>query len=100
MCVLTSLYVRVCPCSGPAEHACRLRGVRPARPQAERAAAGHLPAGHLSDQPVPAARADPLPPGQRPAVRRYVPQLAAQRLRHVRTRLGGVCKSKNTSGVC
>lgn len=83
-------------CSGPAEHADGVRGVRPARAEAERAAARHLPAGHLSDQPVPAAGAEPLSPGQRPAVRRHVPQLAAQRLRHVRgacfTRIGEAVK--------
>ncbi|TKS66190.1 Dystrophin [Collichthys lucidus] len=47
---------------GSGEHADGVRGVRPARPEAERAAAGHLPAGHLSDQPVPAAGAEPLAP--------------------------------------
>lgn len=66
--------------SGPAEHADGVRGFRPARPEAERAAAGHLPAGHLPDQPVPAAGAEPLAPGQRATVRGHVSQLAAQRL--------------------
>lgn len=69
--------------SGPAEHAGGVRGVRAAQFEAERAAAGHLPAGQLSDQLVPAAGAEPRPPGQRPAERGHVPQLAAQRLRHV-----------------
>lgn len=67
-------------CSGPAEHAAGLRGAGPARPEAERAAPGHLPAGGLPDQPVPAAGTEPLAPGQRPAVCGHVPQLAAQRL--------------------
>lgn len=71
-------------CSGPAEHAAGVRGVRAARPETERAASGHLSAGGLPDQPVPAAGAEPRSPGQRPAVRGHVPQLAAQRLRHVR----------------
>lgn len=60
-----------------------MRGVRTAQSEAERAAAGHLPARQLSDQFVSAAGAEPRPPGQRPAERRHVPQLAAQRLRHV-----------------
>lgn len=71
-------------CSGPAEHAAGVRGVRAARPETERAASGHLSAGGLPDQPVPAAGTEPRSPGQRPAVCRHVPQLAAQRLRHVR----------------
>lgn len=70
--------------SGPAEHADGVRGVRAAHPEAEWAAARHLPASGLPHQPVPAAGAEPLPPGQHPAERGHVPQLAAQRLRHVR----------------
>lgn len=75
----------VCVHSGPAEHADGVRGVRPARSEEERAAAGHLPAGHLSDQSVPAAGAEPLTPGQRHAVCGHVSELAAQCLRHVRS---------------
>lgn len=61
-----------------------MRGVRPARPETERAASGHLSAGYLPDQPVSAIGTEPLSPGQRPTVCRHVPQLVAQRLRHVR----------------
>lgn len=69
--------------SGPAEYADGVRSVRPTQPEAEWAAARHLPARRLPDQPVPAARAKPLQPGQRPAVCGHVPQLAAQCLWHV-----------------